>query len=264
MKSIAQLYQSRCNDKGQPHFWLPTKLTHTPPSLFADDRRPIADPEVLAVLQRIIGAGLTLEMPVGEFVNQARRLPLPKADDELVPLLASNVADEARHYLGFTFAAEAYGSQVFSESLLAEWIAVGNPLLSACVLELGVFMTTLSFMRIFGGPSLNSLAFRVMEDEWRHVSTNVAVCDGLGFNFADSALHPLVFATLEAIFGDISYKVHNVTVDLPWLWQQSLELLTDLEAPELDRLTRSAIHRIPFENSNESLYGREQGVIAAN
>lgn len=259
MTSIAQLYKSRCGSNGLPHFWAPSPMQYTQPSLFADDRQPVTDPEILAILQRIIGAGLTLEIPVGDFINEARKLPLPKADDELPLLLASNVADEARHFTGFKYADSVYGSQEFPSFLLAEWIAVGNPLLSACVLELGVFMTTLSFMRIFGGPSLNSLAFRIMEDEWRHVATNVAVCKGLGFGFADRSLHPIVFATLEEIFGDISYEVHDTTIDLGWLWQQSYDLLTTLEAQDLDRLTRSAIHRIPFENSNESLYGREQG-----
>lgn len=254
--TISSLYHDRCkvvDGKHIPTFWQPVALDPEPMCVYGDRRNP-SSPEWQQVCQRIISLALDLEVEVGGYVLKGITKELPSADATLVPLLKSNAADESRHFRGFQYAQERYGSSGNAKLLSKLWgiqTDKQHPVAIAGILEAGVFLVSLGILRVFGGPALTKLSMAIAEDEFRHVCTNYAVAKALGAWSPMRDNLDLVDATLEWIMGDFKGEgVWNLTNMRRW----SRELLHDQDSPEFDGLTWYTTHTPPFEVSNSHLY----------
>lgn len=264
LRTFQDLYVSRCatvDGKLVPHFWQPMAMQGKKFCLFADERRPLHQPEVQASMQRLIALGLRLEIPVGQFIREQSKREVPK-ELYVKELLQSATADEARHDQGFRFAKDVYGlpseaDLAKADDLTKTWIALSNkyqPLAIAGVLEQQVFLVTLGLMRIVGGPELNDLAMQIAKDESRHVATNRAITDWLGVEFGKD-VEQAVDETLDFACAGMSIKLTNrLTLDYDFCVKSSRSLLATGLAPELDKVTRIAQIKMPFELSNTALY----------
>ena len=262
--SIRDLYLSRCkivDGKPCPTFWIPSEVDYYPICLYSDlDRQ--ADPLAVNLVKRLVALGLGLEIEVGNYVLAGLSKELPKADPELVPLLKSNVSDEARHFKGFSMANATYGSSSKGlQPLINDWTKatqLHHPVAVAGILETGVFLISLGLLRIVGSPSLSRLAMAIAEDEFRHVLTNHAVSNGLGiWKSTVKANQDLLDNTLEWLWGEGVEGVPN-GLSLDSLKRYSRELLADLNSPDFDNLTYYTYHNLPFELPNEYMYSARE------
>lgn len=269
-RTLSDLYLDRCFNTPagpKPHFWKPSKIEKRPLCLLADEKSGLLDPDTnekaLAAMRRLISMGLALELPVGSFIESQTKKQLPTVP-YVKELLKSAISDEARHDLGFRQAGEAYGlateaEQTQIDQLAKNWVSLSDkvqPIAVAGVLEKRVFLVTLGLMRLIGGIGLTDLAMRVAEDEFRHVATNNAIAKWLKVTF-DSSVEQLIENTLKFALGDLVFSVAGIKIDYDFLLSQSRELETKGYARQLDDLTNSAIHRMPFEIGNKKLYSRE-------
>lgn len=244
--------------------------------LFADESQPLPEAtaeSARACMKRLNSLGLLLEVPIaGVFVTQQLRSKtseLPKAK-YVRELLMSAAADEARHELGFRYAAAAYGiatgaEQIEAESLAEAWNAAAEltmPIAVVAAAEQQVFLITLALMRLVGGAEMATLAMRIAEDESRHVATNRALCRFLKASLP-SPVQQLVYASLEFCLGDLQFTAAGQRIDLDLLCSQSDEILDTGRASILDDLTSAAAYSPPFETRNSLLYDRvsEDGAV---
>lgn len=267
-RTLTDLYVSRCTeDKGKlvPHFWQPMAMSYRPFCLFADESRQFdaeTNKAVELCMQRLIALGLELEIDVGKFVLEQSRREVPTG--QFVPeLLRSAVADEARHELGFKFAADAYGEsdRARAAELKRDWVAMADkyqPLAVAGVLEQEVFLVTLGAMRVLGGTELNGLAMQIAKDESRHVATNRAITKWLGVELGKD-LDQLVDETLAFAMGKVNVAMTpKLSMNFDFAVRSSRELKATGRAKDLDRVTKIAQHRMPFEIANAKLYTTRQ------
>lgn len=272
-RTLTDLYLSRCyqtpTGEPKPHFWKPQPQKRRPLCLLADEKSGLLDEKTndaaLRCMRRLISMGLALELPVGQFIEAQSRRDLPQIP-YVRELLKSAVADEARHDLGFRYAADSLGvataeEQTHIADLAAVWVTLGDaekyqPIAVAGQLEKRVFLVTLGLMRLIGGVGLTDLAMRIAEDEARHVATNNAIGRWLGVSFGRE-VEQLIEDTLSFALGDLRFTVAGIPIDVDFLLDQSQQLEEYGFAQELDDLTRIAIHRMPFEVANQSLYSRE-------
>lgn len=268
-RTLQDLYIDRCmttaEGKLTPHFWQPMPMQGKPFCLFADESKQFTDEAeqaaVLKSMRRLITLGLELELDVGKFVLEQTRGEYPDAP-YVKELLKSAVADEARHDLGFQYAAKAYGAAPEADiaearQLRARWSELADkyqPLSVAAAMEQEVFLVTLGVMRICGGSELNDLAMQIAKDESRHVATNRAVAKWLGVDLGKDVTQ-LVDDTLEWSLGGMSLQATpTVKVDMDFCRAQSRELRNTGKARRLDAITRIARHVMSFEVDNKRLY----------
>jgi len=261
MTTITELYRERCtkNAEGKyiPKYWNPPIVKCEPYTLRGDATKP-CHPNwgVHDVVQRILALGLELELPVGEFVSEH----LQRVEsDSLRLLLKSNVADEARHFRGFELATNAYpltDEAKLGASLMASFWRdrTDPPILLAAALEIGVFLSSLAALRLFGGSSLALMADGISRDEYRHASVNRMLVNMSGLDLLESA--DLVQETIEWIFQglEIPSSELGVTIDAALFVRSAYALMIDGVAQELDDLINYANHLLPFEISNDRLY----------
>jgi hypothetical protein len=231
---------------------------------FGDERQTFDESEeakVDGIMQRLIALGLVLELDVGKFVLEQTRGEYPKAP-YVKELLKTAVADEARHELGFKYAAKVYGSgteadKVGATKLQKIWSDLADkhqPIAIAGIMEREVFLVTLGLTRLVGGSSLSELAMRIAEDESRHVATNAAITKWLKVDF-DSEVQQAVSDTLEYAIGGETIKLSATRkLDLDFCLESAADLKATGVAHKLDRMTKIASHKMPFECSNKSLY----------
>lgn len=211
---------------------------------------------------RAIALGLFLELPVGMWVNEARKqlknMP-EKVQNDALHTLAKNIQDETVHYKAFTYAAKAYPKYSLyeqeAEQISRHWeFHSDNPLLLAAVAETAVFIPSLAILRLYGGDSMSTLAADVSRDEYRHVATNRAVLSSIStpLHKVSDSVKEIQESTLRWLVGDFQYK--SLGIDFDWLNEQADELLYTGAASELEELTVNAEYRPPFENTNKYSY----------
>lgn len=266
-QSISELYKSRCvvaaDGTLSPTFWKPQPLAYARPCLFADQRHTFGLADELLILnaiRRCIALGLALELPVGQFVRAQTDEQLPNVL-HIRELLMSAVADEGRHYQGFKFAEDVYGSIEDAQvtELCRRWFEISqstSPIAAAGWLEAGVFLSTLGFMRILCGPSLAELALRIAEDESRHVAANRAVTKWLRIA-VPTEVRILIADTIRYAVGQCEMQVSGYLLNAQFFIDCGLELLDTNQCPVLDRLCAAVSHTMPFEVANSNLYSRE-------
>lgn len=229
---------------------------------YYSDSTRLSDPNGLAMVRRIIGIGLDMEVNVGRYVIEGLNKDLPDGGPHLTLLLRSNAADEARHQAGFTEARNVYGRAADEQlhQLVSAWSDEANrainPISVAGQLEVGVFLITLGLMRIVGNSDLTRLAIKIAEDEYRHVQTNHAISTALELWGKPNL--SLIDSTLEWVFGKGLPELPGITFDK--IRRYSRELLSDLNSPDFDDLTWYSFHHLPFELDNNYLYSeRDDG-----
>ena len=274
--SYKKLYLERCVKDGKrmlPTFWRPPTIKKEPFGFWGSSDMPIPEEwEVDKLIQKIIGMGLVLELPVGEFVRDGLKgeLPIEKHDgiDYVKKLLLSNSADEGRHYLGMVNAAEVYpiSSDIMDKcnELKDEWVNLpGHPILKAGSLESGIFLVNLALLRLVGSPSLATLGRGISSDERRHVITNRHAVDDLGLNPWEpgKAIKDLMIDTFNYLLEDFtptdSEEILGLELNKDFLIQSGMDLLTLGTAPVLDSLVRTVDYSPAFEISNLALYDRD-------
>lgn len=213
-------------------------------------------------VSRAIALGLMLELPVGQWVNEARKLLKNSAtviQEDAMAILASNIKDETVHYKAFEYAEKAYplSDKDISESasIFEAWDSHSeNPLMLAALAETAIFLPSLAILRLYGGDSMSTLANDVSRDEYRHVATNRAILNIINYplHTVSSTAKKLQEDTLAWLVGDFNYA--DLGIDFDWLSEQADSLLYTGKAEELEELTINAEYRPPFEHTNKYSY----------
>lgn len=163
------------------------------------------------VIQRAL-ALRCLEIPVGDFIEQAMRGDLPE-DRGCKKLLQSNVIDEEKHDIALNYAAAAHKvPQQFeneARKICETWLELDrHPVLKAVVLERSVFFVLLPIFRFLGDTGLRTTSADISRDEQTHVAANSLVCDSLGLS-SDKTINRLRRATIAWVLQPLNGEASN-------------------------------------------------------
>ena len=194
-----------------------------------------------------------MELPVGDFINDALKNEVPKAS---VDLLRSNIKDEENHDLALGYIANAIGTDPKAEAeakrLREAWVAhPDHTLLKALVAERAIFFVLLPFFRFNGDAGLRTVSADISRDEQVHVSTNTLVCTEMGLNWSPS-LDKLRKATINWVMEPLKVGASSKYLDKKFWLDSSDNLMYQGKAPELSDTKRA---RMPafFEHANPNL-----------
>jgi len=194
-----------------------------------------------------------MELPVGDFINDALKNEVPKAS---VDLLRSNIKDEENHDLALGYIANAIGTDPKAETeaqrLREAWVThPDHTLLKALVAERAIFFVLLPFFRFNGDAGLRTVSADISRDEQVHVSTNTLVCTEMGLNYSPS-LDKLRKATINWVMEPLGRNTTNKYLDKKFWLDSSDNLMYQGKAPELSDTKRA---RMPafFEHANPNL-----------
>ena len=194
-----------------------------------------------------------MELPVGDFINDALKNEVPKAS---VDLLRSNIKDEENHDLALGYIANAIGTDPKAEAeaqrLREAWVThPDHTLLKALVAERAIFFVLLPFFRFNGDAGLRTVSADISRDEQVHVSTNTLVCTEMGLNYSPS-LDKLRKATINWVMEPLKVGASSKYLDKKFWLDSSDNLMYQGKAPELSDTKRA---RMPafFEHANPNL-----------
>lgn len=194
-----------------------------------------------------------MELPVGDFINDALKNEVPKAS---VDLLRSNVKDEENHDLALGYIAKAIGTDPKAEAeaqrLREAWVKhPDHTLLKALVAERAIFFVLLPFFRFNGDAGLRTVSADISRDEQVHVSTNTLVCTEMGLTSSPS-LDKLRKATINWVMEPLKVGASSKYLDKKFWLDSSDNLMYQGKAPELSDTKRA---RMPafFEHANPNL-----------
>ena len=193
-----------------------------------------------------------MELPVGDFINDALTTDIPSASREI---LVSNVRDEENHDLALNLIADAYGIDEKAEAeaikLRDAWVAhPDHTVLKAMVAERAIFFVLLPFFRFNGDAAMRTTSADISRDEQIHVATNSLVCRELGLDISPS-LDKLRKATINWVMQPLGENPDRFLDKKFWL-DSSDRLMYEGKAPELSA-TKSARMPAFFEHSNVNL-----------
>jgi hypothetical protein len=193
-----------------------------------------------------------MELPVGDFINDALDSDVPLASREI---LRSNVVDEENHDLALGYIANAYGTDDKAEAeakrLRDAWVShPDHTILKAMVAERAIFFVLLPFFRFNGDAGMRTVSADISRDEQIHVATNSIVCRELGLDISPS-LDKLRKATINWVMQPLANSDLKYLDKKFWL-DSSDRLMYEGKAPELVA-TRSARMPAFFEHSNVNL-----------
>ena len=194
-----------------------------------------------------------MELPVGEFINEALSTEVPTLAREL---LLSNVKDEEKHDLALNYIANAHGVDEKAEAeaikLRDAWTAhPDHTITKAMVAERAIFFVLLPLFRALGDPGMRTVSADISRDEQIHVATNSLVHTELGYNISPS-LDILRKATINWVLQPLSATNPDKYLNKKFWLDSSDRLMYEGKAPELT-FTRAS--RVPafFEHSNNDL-----------
>ncbi len=194
-----------------------------------------------------------MELPVGEFINEALATEVPPLAREL---LLSNVQDEEKHDLALGYIANAHGVDETAEAeaikLRDAWTAhPDHTITKAMVAERAIFFVLLPLFRAVGDPGMRTCSADISRDEQIHVATNSLVHTELGYNISPS-LDLLRKATINWVLQPLSATNPDKYLNKKFWLDSSDRLMYEGKAPELS-FTRAS--RVPafFEHSNNDL-----------
>jgi hypothetical protein len=193
-----------------------------------------------------------MELPVGDFINDALDSDVPLASREI---LRSNVTDEENHDLALGYIANAYGTDDKAEAeakrLRDAWVShPDHTVLKAMVAERAIFFVLLPFFRFNGDAGMRTVSADISRDEQIHVATNSIVCRELGLDISPS-LDKLRKATINWVMQPLTNNSLKYLDKNFWL-DSSDRLMYEGKAPELVA-TKSARMPAFFEHSNVNL-----------
>jgi hypothetical protein len=193
-----------------------------------------------------------MELPVGDFIEEALKNEVPKAS---VDLLRSNIKDEEKHDLALGYITNALGVDEKAESeakrLREAWIQhPDHTVLKAMVAERAIFFVLLPFFRFNGDAGLRTVSADISRDEQVHVAANSLVCRELGLTVSPS-LDRLRKATVNWVMQPLGNSDDKYLDKQFWL-DQSDSLMYAGKAEGLIETQRA---RMPafFETSNSDL-----------
>ena len=193
-----------------------------------------------------------MEVPVGDFIEEALKNEIPETAREL---LVSNVRDEERHDLALGYIAEAHGVDEKAEQeakrIRDAWIShPDHTILKAMVAERAIFFVLLPFFRFNGDAGMRTVSADISRDEQVHVASNSLVCRELGLTISPS-LDKLRKATINWVMSPLKSS-SNKYLDKKFWQDQSDSLMYSGKAEGLLETKRS---RMPafFEHANPNL-----------
>jgi hypothetical protein len=193
-----------------------------------------------------------MELPVGDFINEALKNEVPELSRDL---LRSNITDEENHDLALGYIAQALGTDPVAEAealrLRDAWTAhPDHTVLKAMVAERAIFFVLLPFFRFNGDAGLRTVSADISRDEQVHVATNSLVCRELGLTVSPS-LDRLRKATIAWVMQPLK-KSENKYLDKQFWLDQSDSLMYAGKAEGLIDTQRA---RMPafFEHANPNL-----------
>ena len=193
-----------------------------------------------------------MELPVGDFINDALKNEVPELSRDL---LRSNIKDEENHDLALGYIAKAIGTDPTAEAeamrLRDAWTAhPDHTVLKAMVAERAIFFVLLPFFRFNGDAGLRTVSADISRDEQVHVATNSLVCRELGLTVSPS-LDRLRKATINWVMQPLK-KSENKYLDKQFWLDQSDSLMYAGKAEGLIETQRA---RMPafFEHANPNL-----------
>ena len=194
-----------------------------------------------------------MELPVGDFINEALASEVPPLAREL---LISNVKDEEKHDLALGYIANAHGVDEKAETeafrLRDAWTAhPDHTITKAMVAERAIFFVLLPLFRAVGDAGMRTVSADISRDEQIHVAANSLVHTELGYNISPS-LDLLRKATINWVLQPLSATTPDKHLNKKFWLDSSDRLMYEGKAPELT-FTRAA--RVPafFEHSNNDL-----------
>ena len=194
-----------------------------------------------------------MELPVGDFINDALSTDVPSAAREI---LNHNVRDEENHDTALGYIADAYGVDEKAEAealrLRDAWIAhPDHTILKAMVAERAIFFCLLPLFRFNGDAAMRTTSADISRDEQIHVASNSLVCSELGLKPSQS-LDKLRKATINWVMQPLAKNTTDRYLDKKFWLDSSDRLMYEGKAPELSA-TRSARMPAFFEHSNVNL-----------
>ena len=194
-----------------------------------------------------------MELPVGDFINDALATDIPEVSRDL---LISNVRDEENHDMALGYIADAYGVDPKAEreamALRNAWTShPDHTVLKAMVAERAIFFVLLPFFRFNGDAAMRTTSADISRDEQIHVATNSLVCAELGLTPSQS-LDKLRKATINWVMQPLGINTTDKYLDKKFWLDSSDRLMYEGKAPEL-AATKSARMPAFFEHSNVNL-----------
>jgi hypothetical protein len=195
-----------------------------------------------------------MELPVGNFINDALTTEIPDMAREL---LESNVKDEINHDLALGYIASSYGVDEKAEreafALRDAWEThKDHTILKAMVAERAIFFVLLPFLRANGDAGMRTVSADISRDEQIHVACNSLVCAELNLKPSQS-LDKLRKATIHWVMEPLSKNTQGDRFLAKNFWTNSSDrLMYEGKAPELS-YTQSARMPAFFEHSNNNL-----------
>ena len=193
-----------------------------------------------------------MELPVGDFIQEAIKHEIPETAREL---LVSNIRDEERHDLALGYIANAHGVDAKAESeakrIREAWIShPDHTILKAMVAERAIFFVLLPFFRFNGDAGMRTVSADISRDEQVHVAGNSLVCKELGLTISPS-LDKLRKATINWVMSPLK-ESSNKYLDKKFWLDQSDSLMYSGKAEGLLETKRA---RMPafFEHANPNL-----------
>ncbi len=194
-----------------------------------------------------------MELPVGEFIQEALKKEIPEHARELLEL---NVKDEIKHDLALGYIANSIGTDPTAESealkLRSAWEShPDHTITKALVAERAIFFVLLPFFRFNGDAGLRTVSADISRDEQIHVATNSLVCRELGLH-ASSSLDKLRKATINWILQPLGINTTDKYLDKKFWLDASDRLMYEGRAPEFSD-TKAARMPAFFEHANTNL-----------
>ena len=196
-----------------------------------------------------------LEIPVGDFIEEAMRGDLPDVRG-CKQLLQSNVIDEEKHDIALNYAAEAHRvpkrMEKEAQRIMQTWLELDrHPVLKAVVLERSVFFVLLPIFRFLGDTGLRTTSADISRDEQTHVAANTLVCEELGLK-SDPQLNKLRKATVAWVLQSLQAEHENKHLSSNFWMASSNSLYTRGKA---EGLSDTRASRMPafFETNNVNL-----------
>ena len=194
-----------------------------------------------------------MELPVGEFIQEALKKEVPKHARELLEL---NVKDELKHDKALGYITQALGVNEQAEAeafrLRDAWEAhPDHTITKALVAERAIFFVLLPFFRFNGDAALRTVSADISRDEQIHVGANSLVCTELGLRPSPS-LDKLRKATINWILKPLGTNTYDRYLDKKFWLDASDRLMYEGKAPEFAD-TKSARMPAFFEHSNVNL-----------
>ena len=194
-----------------------------------------------------------MELPVGDFIQDALKTDVPEASRDL---LVSNIKDEEKHDLALGYIANSFGvdekAEAEAKRLREAWTAhPDHTVLKAMVAERAIFFVLLPFMRFNGDPGMRTVSADISRDEQVHVGCNSLICREMGLKISPS-LDKLRKATINWVMQPLGINTQDRYLDKKFWLDQSDSLMYAGKAEGLLETQRA---RMPafFEHSNVNL-----------